>query len=191
MVHRIALVVVAMIVSSVQSAFACWGPQGYPRSWVNDAEVIVRARVWRLTEAPAATSAVRTLETLVRFGVVEVRKGEVQFTVSVTGTLTERSDMNDLPVPYAMVRPGGRAGACAARNYQRDGEYLLLLKKVDGKLTPYWAALGATNEQVTGADDPWVTWVRQQLESLPKKPDPLLAPTSRRIKSWPAFGRRY
>lgn len=191
MARRIALVVVAMIASSVQSALACWGPQGHPRSWVSDADVIVRARVWRLTEAPAATSAVRTLETLVRFGVVEVLKGEVQFTVSVTGTLTERSDMNDLRVPYAMVRPGGRAGACNARNYQRDGEYLLLLKKVDGKLTPYWAALGATNEQVTGADDPWVTWVRQQLESVHTTSDLLLPTNSRRIKPWPAFGRRY
>jgi hypothetical protein len=191
MAHRIALLVVAIIVSGLQSAFACGGQQGYPRSWVSDADVIVRARVWRLPEAPDATSGVRTAETLVRFGVLEVLKGEVQFTVSVPGTLTERSDMNDRPVPYAMVRPGRRGGECVARNYQRNGEYLLLLKKVDGKLTPYWAALGATNEQVTGANDPWVTWVRKQIESIPKKPDPLLATNSRGVTLWPAFRPRY
>ena len=74
--------------------------------------------------------------------------------------------MNNLPVPYVMVRPSGRAGACFARSYQRDGEYLLFLKKVNGKLTPLLGlALGATNEQITGADDPWVAWVRQQLAS--------------------------
>jgi hypothetical protein len=191
MSHRIVLLVVAVIVSGAQSAFACWGQQGYARSWVSDADVIVRARVWRLTEAPAVTSAVRTVETLLRLGVVEVLKGEVQFTVNVTGTLTERSDMNDLPVPYAMVRPGGRQGACAARNYERDAEYLLLLKNVDGQLTPYWAALGATNEQVTGADDPWVRWVRQQLESIPRKSDLLLTPNSRLNQVWPMFRPRY
>ena len=190
MAHRIALVVVATIVSSVQSAFACWGPQGYARSWVIDADVIVRARVWRTTDAPAASSAVRPAETSIRLGVVEVLKGEPQYTVSVTGTLSERPDMNDLPVPYAMVRPGGRQGACAAQNYQREGEYLLLLKKVDGKLTPYWSALGATNEQITGADDSWVAWVRQQLDSIAKKPALLLAP-SKRLKLWPAFGTAY
>ena len=76
MAHRIALLVVAIIVSGVQSAFACWGPQGHPRSWVSgDADVIVRARVWRLTDSPAATSAVRTGETLVRLGVVEGTQG--------------------------------------------------------------------------------------------------------------------
>ena len=93
--------------------------------------------------------------------------------------------MNDLPVPYARVRPGGRGGGCDARNYQRNGEYLLLLKRVDGQLTPYWAAHGATNEQVTGADDPWVAWVRQQLESIPQKSNLLLAPNSRRVNLWP------
>ena len=46
-------------------------------------------------------------------------------------------------------------------------EYLLLLAQPQvpqsEPLTPYWAALAATNEQVFGQDDPWVEWVRHEL----------------------------
>ena len=87
-----------------------------------------------------------------------------------------------------MVRPGGRGGECFARSYQRDGEYLLFLKKVDGKLTPYWAALRATNEQITGAHDEWVTWVRRQLESVSEKSRVKQAPMAE-IESWPRANR--
>ena len=187
MAHRIALLVAATIVASAQAAFGCFAMGGSPYSLVTDADVIVRARVWRLTDAPATPDALRPEETLIRLGVMEVLKGEVQFTVNVKGTLSDRSDMNDRPVPYAIVRRGGRGGECAARNYQRDGEYLLFLKAVNGNLTPYWAALAATNEQVTGAHDPWVVWVRQQLEDILQTS--AVRPASiRRIKLSTAFG---
>jgi hypothetical protein len=83
---------------------------------VSDADVIVTARVWRLTDAPAAPSPRGrkrryALDWSIRFGLVEVLKGEVQFTVDVSETLTNHVEMNDLPVPYVMVRPSGRAGA--------------------------------------------------------------------------------
>ena len=186
MAHRIALLVAATILAGVQSAFACRGAPGDPRLLVSDADVIVRARVWRQTDAPASPSP-PWAETSIRLGVVDVLKGEVQFTVDVSGALANHPDMNDLPVPYVMVRPGGRAGACFARSYQRDGEYLLLLKKVNGTLTPYWAPLGATNEQITGADDPWVAWVRQQLAFTPETTtSDWLAPKRRRLGP-PAF----
>ena len=67
-------------------------------------------------------------------------------------------------VPYGHVRPSGGAG-CFAYQYRLGAEYLFLLNRVeriDG-LTPYWIALGPTNEQINGADDPWVRWVREQL----------------------------
>ena len=35
-----------------------------------------------------------------------------------------------------------------------------MLRWQEGRLTPYWAALAATNEQVRGHDDPWLRWVR-------------------------------
>jgi hypothetical protein len=180
MVHRIALLVGAAILSGTQSAFACWAGPAHPRYLVSEADVIVRARVWRLTDAPATLSP-PWVETSIRLGVVEVLKGEVQFTVDVSGTFANHPDMNNLPVPYGMVRPSGRGGGCFARSYQRDGEYLLFLKKELGKLTPYWAALGATNEQITGADDPWVAWVRQQLAFTPATASDWLAPKRRRV----------
>jgi hypothetical protein len=188
MAHRIALLVAATIVACAQSAFACWATGGSPHVLVADADVILRARVWGLGEPPAQSSIMSPAETEVRLGVVEVLKGEVQFSLTVPGTLTDRPDMNDRPVPYAIVRRGGRAGECYARNYQRDGEYLLFLKAVNGNLTPYWAALAATNEQITGADDPWVVWVRQRLEDI-RKTSALLPPSNiRRISFSPALG---
>jgi hypothetical protein len=30
-------------------------------------------------------------------------------------------------------------------------------------LTPYWAALQPVNEQLRGAADPWLLWVREQV----------------------------
>ena len=186
MAHRIALLVGAATLSGTQSAFACWTAPANPRYLVSDADVIVRARVWRLTDAPTAPSP-PWADTSIRLGVVEVLKGEVQFTVDVSGTLANHADMNDLPAPYVMVRPGGRIGGCFARSYQRDGEYLLLLKKVLGKLTPYWASLGATNEQITGADDPWVAWVRQQLAFPPETTTSDWLALKRRQLGPPAF----
>jgi hypothetical protein len=99
-----------------------------------------------------------------RFLILEQLKGETHlFDLSVSGTLTAHPDFNDQSVPCGMVRPDGRGGGCFAESYQQGGEYLVFLKTQDGMLTPYWAALSVTNEQIRGADDPWVTWVRQQI----------------------------
>ena len=185
MTHRIALLVAATILADVQSAFACFAGPRSPGSLVTDADVIVRAQVLGLTEAPTSP-LVLLPNSWIRLGVMEVLKGEVQFTLTVSGTLTDHPDMNDRAVPYWMVRPSGRGGGCFARTYQRDGEYLFFLKKVDGKLTPYWAALSATNEQITGADDPWVTWVRQQLAFAPETTSDWLVPKRRQLGP-PAF----
>jgi hypothetical protein len=46
--------------------------------------------------------------------------------------------------------------------------YLLLIPRVNGAPTPYYAALGATNEQLFGADDRWLAWVREQIRRAPK-----------------------
>ena len=59
----------------------------------------------------------------------------------------------------------GLDGPCFAYEYRLGAEYLFLLNRVDGSdvLTPYWIALGPTNEQIRGPEDPWVRWVREQL----------------------------
>ena len=103
----------------------------------------------------------------VRFQVAEVLKGEnVPTALVFQGSLGQRDDFNDRPVPYDFVRPGGRGGPCHAYEYKQGAEFLLLLKKRKAELTPYWAALAATNEQLRSADDPWLAWVRDHLRWL-------------------------
>ena len=80
MTHRIALLVAATILSDAQSAFACFAGPRSPGSLVSDADVIVGAHVSGLTEAPTSPLVVLA-DTWIRFGVVEVLKGEVQFTL--------------------------------------------------------------------------------------------------------------
>jgi hypothetical protein len=82
-----------------------------------------------------------------------------------------RDDRNDRPVPYDFIRPGGRGGNCFALAYRPGAEYLLLLRRGEHSsdaqptdLTPYWASLSPTNEQLLeGSNDPWVVWVSQEL----------------------------
>ena len=176
MTLRVAVLVAVAMAGGVHSAFACFLLRGDPHALVREADVIVRARASAVSDQPAPSSIRSESRRLVHFGVLEQLKGEallfgedLLFSVTAEGTLTDRPDMNPKPVPYGMVRPGGSGGGCHAFNYQHGGEYLLLLKRVDGKLTPYWASLGATNEQISGEHDPWVAWVRQQLESIRQK----------------------
>jgi hypothetical protein len=61
--------------------------------------------------------------------------------------------------PYNWVRDGGIYGNCYAYDYKMDGYFLLFLKNQ----SPYWADLAATNEEVSGRDDPWVIWVKEHL----------------------------
>jgi hypothetical protein len=169
MTLRISLLVAVTIVGGVQPALACFAAPRDPYTLVRNADVIVRVRASAVSDAPDPSSTRVGAEALVHMSVLEQLKGEVLFAIRVPGTLSDRPDMNERPVPYGMVRRGGLGGGCFAHNYQHGGEYLLLLKKVDGQLTPYWAALSATNEQTTGEHDPWVAWVRQQLESIRQK----------------------
>lgn len=169
MTLRISLLVAWIIVGGVESAFACFAAPTDPYTLVRNADVIVRVRASAVSDAPGTSSTRMGAESLVHLSVLEQLKGEALFAIPVAGTLSDRPDVNDKPVPYGMVRRGGLGGGCYAHNYQQSGEYLLLLKKVDGKLTPYWAALSATNEQINGEHDPWVAWVRRQLDSIRQK----------------------
>ena len=70
-------------------------------------------------------------------------------------------------IPYDQLdcaRAGG-CGGCFAHEYRDGAEYLLMLKGV----TPYWAPLSPTNEEVSGAQDPWVLWVKGQLSRMDPK----------------------
>jgi hypothetical protein len=170
MLLRAAVLLAAFIHASASMAFACWwGPQA-PGHLVRSAEVIVRVRAIDAVTQPGSSPFELLPKTVVRFLILEQLKGETRlFDLSVSGTLTAHPDFNDQSVPYPTVRLGGRDGGCVARTYQQGGEFLLFLKTQNGALTPYWAELSATNEQIRGADDPWVLWVRQELDAASRK----------------------
>lgn len=129
------------------------------RSMVSEADAIVRA---------VATDSMGPLpyerSGRVRFRPLEVLRGpfpDLEFLLE--GRLVEYDDFNEGSVPYLRVRSSG-LWECFARDYRRGGEYLLLLRKeYHGLLTPLWSAASPTNEQIRGADDPWVTWVRGEM----------------------------
>lgn len=111
-----------------------------------------------------------------RFAVLDVLKGELAArTIAFNGSLVDRDDRNDGPVPYDFGRPGARGGNCFALTYRSGGEYLLLLRRSEhpsyaqpNDLTPYWTPLGPTNEQLfEGSSDPWFRWVAGRLHPKP------------------------
>lgn len=167
-----------MLLSIAETAFACLAVSPLPsaRQLVERAAVVVRARATGLSAQPGEPGAFAGVRTQVVFEVLEVLKGEVPTSaLHFNGVLSDADDANDKAVPYSFVRPGGRHGNCFALGYRPGAEYLLLLRSssaalesAPGALTPYWAPLGATNEQLTGgATDPWLVWVRQQITKSP------------------------
>ena len=98
------------------------------------------------------------------FRTVRLLHGRDPGTVSVLGNLVEEDEFNEGPVPYAHVRPSGE-GSCIAYTYRPGSRYLFLMQFSNGKLTPYWAALGPTNEQLQPVfrRDPWFQWVHRRL----------------------------
>ncbi len=163
---RAGVLTVGFVVIFPSPALPCSTVSGTPVTWTRDAEVILRVRALGQRDISPAPS--RWPASAVRFEVVEVIKGSRPGgTVEVQGSLVDRDDPNDRPVPYDLVRPEGTAGNCFAMTYKKGGEYLLMLRPVKGTLTPYWASMGATNEQLFGANDKWLAWVRQELKRLP------------------------
>lgn len=122
-----------------------------------DAEQIVRVEA--VKQLPAAADRARNE---VMFKVLEVLKGRLpdgSTTLTLPGQTNQYDGPNDAKPPYDFVRPGGRHGNCHAGDYKLGRQFLLFLKSG----TTSWTPLSATNEEVSGADDPWVLWVRQRL----------------------------
>lgn len=140
---------------------------------IGDAEVIARVRAEGLSSTPGRGGSILAgSPTRVRFAILELLKGRLSSSmIDFDGSLTNRDDRNDRPVPYDFVRPGGRGGNCFALAYRAGAEYLLLLRRGEhspdpqpSELTPYWAPLSPTNEQLfDGASDAWFVWVRKEL----------------------------
>lgn len=133
------------------------------QSVVRAAEAVVRVRAIE-QRRPPEMSGFPPAE--VEFEVLEVLKGPA-FPTSfwMRGAITDKDDFNPGTVPYLQMRRGAGGGSCHAYFYAKGGEFLLLLRRTEGELSPYWAPLLPTNEQVRGPADPWVHWVRQQLRA--------------------------
>jgi len=148
------------------------GPLPSAASLVRNAEVIVRVRAEGLSSTPGVTGIMAESRTQVRFAILELLNGRLSAaTIEFNGSLMDHDDRNDRPVPYDFIRPGGRGGNCFALAYRAGAEYLLLLRRGDhpsyaqaNEVTPYWAPLSPTNEQLFGgASDAWFVWVSQEL----------------------------
>lgn len=164
---------ITVVMAWTVSAWPCSvvGPSPSTEQLVGRAEVIVRAHAEVRAEATKGGSTPSAKLTLVRFVILNILKGRLSTdSIELSGTLNEWDDRNFRLVPYDIVRTGGRAGNCFATSYRSGGEYLLLLQHSKrgalaqpSNLTPYWAPLGPTNEQLFGgASDAWFVWVAQR-----------------------------
>ena len=125
---------------------------------VDSATRIVRAT------AVAADSVART----VSFQPAEwIRGAAGPAAVTLPGFAVDRDDLNGSPVPYQMVRSAGQRGDCFAQEYRIGAQYLLLLRDGAGRNAIQWWPLAPVNEQLRGADDPWLSWVRQRAAKRP------------------------
>jgi ankyrin repeat protein len=132
--------------------FACKVTHVYTATEITD-----RADVILLVKVP---DEIITKFSPIEMQVLEIVKGDFKTkTVTIFGVTARYYGHNDGAPPYDIVRPGGRGGSCHADDYKPGGQFLLFLKGGD----VYWAALAATNEEVSGPNDPWVVWVRERL----------------------------
>jgi hypothetical protein len=90
-------------------------------------------------------------------------------TITLRAYLSETDDFNEYAPPYRFVRKGGRSGSCFANSYKKGAQFLLFLKRVGNGYTTNISALGPTNEQLKGPDDPWVHWVKAYLSPCAKQ----------------------
>ena len=127
------------------------------RQFLDSAEIIVRAKA--VSEFADGGYWPR-----IRFDVLErLRAPDSLVHVELRGSVVDRDDFNRLPIPYLIVRSAGQRGDCEAREYKLGAEYLLILRPGHERQSPHWKPLAPFNEQVRGADDPWVAWVRQHV----------------------------
>jgi hypothetical protein len=134
--------------------------------FVDSADVIVRVRAVARDSLQLTSSHGTAWWPAVRFETLEsIRDSIPNGRLVLYGELVDRDDFNTLPIPYRMVRRAGQRGDCFATEYRAGAEYLLLLKRVRTTFTAQWKGLAPVNEQVRGADDPWVRWVSDRASS--------------------------
>jgi hypothetical protein len=166
-IGRSALACISVVLSAT-FAFPC--QRADPVSSVDvvrQADLILRVLALEYAIVPRNLNERTTGEpdSRVRFKVLEVIRGGEQSELILPGYLTETDDFNDQPSPYNFVRPTGRHGSCFANSYRVGAQFLLLLKRSpSGEPTVNWYALGPTNEQLHSPRDPWLHWVKEQVQ---------------------------
>ena len=168
-----ALTITTFIIAAAIPITACLGPPPLsPSVLITRADVIVRATAIQYVKTPREEIMELDFSSSgnIQFKVEEVLKGEgTPATLTIEGLLSVVDDFNDRPVPYDMARPSGRRGPCEVYIYKKDAQFLMFLRKEEGKLTPYWALMSPTNEQLQSPDDPWLKWVREYLQTQDEK----------------------
>ena len=160
-VSRVILAVASVYYfSAVTAANACSAIPIPPERVVHDSDVILRAKVISATGAKGDAVGEVTLE------VLEVLGGHFQATsLTLPGRIRNYEASKGRVIPYHgndCARASG-CGGCTAHDYKQGGQYLLLLKS--GKVD--WAPLSPTNEEVSDTNDPWVLWVKSEVQRTP------------------------
>ena len=97
------------------------------------------------------------------FEVDEILKGKMKDNyIKIKGKIVSHSLSNKNKIPYKRGRRRSSNGECLAIDYDYGSSYLLMIK--DG--TPHWSAFNATNEKITGGNDPWLMWIKGFLAGM-------------------------
>lgn len=139
---------------------------------VADAQAVVRATLLREVSVPVAEGS--SARAHVVFAVSEVLRGvDVPDTLRFIGSI---SDEDAVPPERVEKVPHLEfyrrfSGSCLAMTYASGGEYLLFLQRSGYRCTldPYWMLLAPTNDQIRGADDRWLRWVRAEIARNPPR----------------------
>jgi hypothetical protein len=165
--------VAAVMLFPMVTGYACSRGGPYRLSELFNADLIVRATADKYIVLP--DPLLRTTgvpESTVEFKIEETIRGvDVPKTIVLNGYLTDKDDYNEVPLPYKFVRPNGRSGFCFANSYKQGAQFLLFLKRGPRGYTVNFSALGPTNEQLHGPDDPWIKWVKAYLAPCARQGD--------------------
>lgn len=167
-IRQFSLLYIVLVLAAV--SWACIARVTPNSELIEKADVIVRAEVegYAIPPADAGYRTTGVPDSTVRFKVLEVIQGMDIWEVELHGYVVQSDDFNDRKPPYTFVRPGGRAGSCYANSYRKGAQYLLFLKQQPptGELSVNWAPLSPVNEQLHSPSDPWVVWIREQVQQL-------------------------
>ena len=162
--RRSAVLLALLLLTAVTRAMS-------PEELVKRSEVIVRATALgyfrpptlpRVGRGPIFPSEPLDYRGVIRFHVDEVIKGKFKGDiVELEGRIVHDDDFNEGELPY-------RAARKSPNDYIAHGQYLMMLRSKPGQGGPeynvWWAAPSASNEQIHGANDPWVRWVTHQVD---------------------------